>query len=601
MSLFLVKTNVLIAQQDTINLPAVQVLGRNFLKQPVKKALSQQSYYLQQKDVRLGLRQYGGVISMVSLRGFKSEHTKLLVFEIPIEMGGMGGYDFFLVPLELFSTVSIITGKKAIVFASGGFGGIIDLGQDFRQDGYLNMQTSFSSHLGGATLLGFNINQKNLKVAVKTSKTIDLNRYHFFDPYMQDIQTEYSASFAKDHSIVGARYRLKENSFITVDLLNSDVLRSFPPPLSYQGPRRVEVEHFRQGVSSIGFVWHRYEWRIKSKIGFVNQSSDYLLKVRDSMWINIIASRWNENSWMSKLEIDNKWFMFKLLWKNQEYVFTGQKPGDVSLIANRKFLDLVVSNKALRLWKFRLQSVQKIDIVDNQLYYLFDYQVKTEGRPLISLSFSQDYNYPSLNDLYWVPGGNPLLLPEKSIELNLIGKNSFYIGQYRFWVRGEFLSARVENWILWKPTSYHYWAAENLDFVENKSAIFELGFHGYNKFFNNFKISYKFSSVVDSTGAQLIYVPEHKMLATGNLTFMGYRLEITGVCEGKRYVLMGNSDVYLAPYMVWFVSVSKTFNYRDMHFTVELDVNNAFNSNYMLVVNRPQPLRNFVLTLNLNL
>lgn len=69
-----------------------------------------------------------------------------------------------------------------------------------------------------------------------------------------------------------------------------------------------------------------------------------------------------------------------------------------------------------------------------------------------------NYRFPSMNDLYWRPGGNPDVKPEDgySYDASVAYRKQLY--------RGLFLDAEVsgylmyiDNWILWLPKDGNQW------------------------------------------------------------------------------------------------------------------------------------------------
>jgi iron complex outermembrane receptor protein len=69
----------------------------------------------------------------------------------------------------------------------------------------------------------------------------------------------------------------------------------------------------------------------------------------------------------------------------------------------------------------------------------------------IKTNIARNYHEPSLNDLYYIPGGNPELKSEKGATADIgtgysgnIGKSSYHVT-----LNGYF--SEIENWIIWLP------------------------------------------------------------------------------------------------------------------------------------------------------
>jgi len=72
--------------------------------------------------------------------------------------------------------------------------------------------------------------------------------------------------------------------------------------------------------------------------------------------------------------------------------------------------------------KVELSLLLRIEMADAELLPLmprigFNYQVLKNEQFYFSASISRNYNLPTLNDLYWYPGGNKELKAESGIEV----------------------------------------------------------------------------------------------------------------------------------------------------------------------------------------
>ena len=80
---------------------------------------------------------------------------------------------------------------------------------------------------------------------------------------------------------------------------------------------------------------------------------------------------------------------------------------------------------------------------------------------------AKSFRLPTLNDLYWLPGGNLDLQPEfgNTFELGIDfqSKNSLYDLQ----IHSGLFSNRVKNWIVWIPGN-GYWKPENVQKVKSE-------------------------------------------------------------------------------------------------------------------------------------
>jgi outer membrane receptor for Fe3+-dicitrate len=103
----------------------------------------------------------------------------------------------------------------------------------------------------------------------------------------------------------------------------------------------------------------------------------------------------------------------------------------------------------------------------------------------------------------------------------------------------------------------------------------------------------------DFVGKQLIYTPELTTNSSLSADFKGYRLHVTNILIGHRYITTNNSD-YLPAYQVWNATFSKEYQWRKASINIYVQANNFTNTNYQNVVWRPMPLRSWMTGLTLN-
>jgi iron complex outermembrane receptor protein len=224
----------------------------------------------------------------------------------------------------------------------------------------------------------------------------------------------------------------------------------------------------------------------------------------------------------------------------------------------------------------------------------------------LSLLAARGFRIPTLNELYWNPGGNLDLVPEESYSAELgykgeiTNKNNFTyeITAYRMW---------VSNWILWQPDG-SIWSPQNirevdvygLEFSGNLSHQLgqaKLDWHG----------NYGFTRSVNRTGLdqfdrsvgkQLSYTPIHKGSLTGNLQVKTWSLLVNTTAIGQRFTTADNEN-YLPAYMLVNVKASKNINLGKHLLNLSLTVNNLLDVSYQSVENRAMPGINYLFGLKL--
>ena len=85
---------------------------------------------------------------------------------------------------------------------------------------------------------------------------------------------------------------------------------------------------------------------------------------------------------------------------------------------------------------------------------------------LAKAGLARNFHYPTLNDLYWQPGGNPNLKPEEGITGEAgISYTAIPFGS-RVNIEVSAFSSEINHWIMWLPHLKGYWEPVNIEKVK---------------------------------------------------------------------------------------------------------------------------------------
>lgn len=216
-----------------------------------------------------------------------------------------------------------------------------------------------------------------------------------------------------------------------------------------------------------------------------------------------------------------------------------------------------------------------------------------------SVSAARSFRFPTFNDLYWVPGGDPNLKTEKSWK----GEANFiyaYNSLLTFMATGYCIY--VDDWIQWIPQGT-YWGAVNYKRVLSRG--FETGINVTNtnvigkKFKVDFKASYSYTKTTNldglnpydqSKGKQLIYVPLHNVVAGLQLKYRRFYIRSTNNYVSMLYTSTDNSQ-FLKGFFVSNLETGKDFVFGNNEVGMAFRINNIGNADYQSVAQRPMPGR----------
>ena len=224
--------------------------------------------------------------------------------------------------------------------------------------------------------------------------------------------------------------------------------------------------------------------------------------------------------------------------------------------------------------------------------FFIDGLISRKGNVMVKASVSRNYRFPTLNDLYFLPGGNPDLKNEHGFSYDAgvsfdVGKK----GVYKLGGSASWFDSYIDDWIIWLPTprnvkKVHAYGVEvkaNLAVQPAKDWLIDLnGSYSWTPSINEGE---KMSPADQSVGKQLPYVPEHSASLTGRWAYYSERFTMSS----NDYTLTG----HLPRYFMSNISLEKMLSFKPLDVQLKLAVNNLFNEDYLSVLSRPMPGINF--------
>jgi iron complex outermembrane receptor protein len=228
---------------------------------------------------------------------------------------------------------------------------------------------------------------------------------------------------------------------------------------------------------------------------------------------------------------------------------------------------------------------------------------KGENQLLLKASAGKGFKVPTLNDRFWNPGGNPDLLPEKSMN----GEMGFH------WLRKADFSweqsltyyrMQVDNWIIWLPQGA-IWRPQNIREVRNQGMEYQgKGTWKIGRWNWEAKGSYTFSQALDLTSdarnpSQLPYTPEHQANASIEVERKGFSINLSTFYVGQRAIGTGNTRV-LDGSQLWNAGLSfSQLRWKKIQLPISFQVLNLLDRDYQVLYLRAMPGRSYQFNLTL--
>ncbi len=576
----------------------------------------------------LMLRSYGpGGIALISFRGTSPSHTRVVWNGQNLNSPLTGQVDFSLLPVEFADQITVKPGAASMQDQAGGLGGLVAIRN--RVDWVDSTRVSFAAEYGS-----FGLSHKNIDFQKRFGKSQWRTRYArrearndftFFNtavlPHQLDtmINAHVHSQFLNNEWY----YRIDKKNMLSFIQLLSYTDRELPPLMSrFDNPEFVQDfyhEELHDWLVNQLVRWEHYfkHARLLVQSGFLYRNNSYFLQTRNEQQelISSIASRNMSSGFFQQASLRGEYGASKF---GIGAEFNVHQASIYDLVNNRK-----VSPSRNEFNWF------------GDYYYTFDSQwqffsiLRSEKRGQYTLpfmptvgftyfpipgkdanvKFSTAYNarIPDLNDLYYQPGGNPDLQPEKAYQTEIVGEYPLWNGNLI--LKSSAYYSTIQNWILWLNTDFGYWTPINLDRV--KARGFETGFQFHyqlGKIYSQLNVRYNYTSTVydgnESKGAlvkgeQLIYIPLHAYQATAALNYQHWFIDIIHAYTGKRNTAQtGNAtEIYYAIPMQAFslvdAHIGRKWKFSGQSITGGFKVNNLLSSTYQLLPFRPMPGRNF--------
>ncbi len=571
------------------------------------------------------IKSYGqGSLASASFRGTGASHTQILWNGISLNNPMPGQVDLSLIPVFFIDKAELNKGGSSLQVVSGALGGSIVLNSlpDFKNPFSATLMQTAGSNNTYQTLIKIGAGGSAFRSDFKFYREQSENDFLFLNTAdgTNSYQEQTNADYFKNAVLNNTSFKFSKNRFLSLNSWLQYNNRNIPPIMSFDGNERDENQ--KDNTFRTIAKYSAYRKNLKTNIigAFIYENMRYYLadKTETQLFVHT-NSESNTKQFFAKYRIEYQKHENLLLQSelNLEYDIADYFD-DVSKIhydADRQTAEFLISSHYLFNDYLSSYVLLRINYTDKEFLPLipsagFEFDFTKRFPLIIKTNFSRNYHNPTLNDLYWIPGGNPDLKPEQGLTGDL---NFIY-----FPVRTNHLETQIEvdgfasyinDWIIWRPSEYRYWKAENIREVFSRGA--ELSFSGtyaFNKIQTSLKANYAYTKTTDETdkttddsaeGKQLIYIPEHKFNSFISIKYSNCHLTFSHIYTGERYTSSSNEDFrhHLPAYNIENLSVGKTFKFKKTEFETELKIKNLLNKSYQEILWRAMPGRQYFFSL----
>lgn len=575
------------------------------------------------------IKTYGrGSTATASFRGTAATHTQVLWNGMNLNSPMRGFADLSLLPVFFTDDVYLLHGGSSMTEGSGALGGSIHLSNQPDWNSSFNLAGLFETGSFYTRKYFFKaiIGQDRFKSSTRLFYESSENNFPFYNygllPHRRD--TLKNADYEKRGILQEFYYRPYSDKIMALRfwLQNSD--RNLPQLMSYEGSKRDEYQKDNQ--IRIQYELKKYSENLNYHF-FTGINSTNLLYYRATPEFNFVNadSKSRENSFLNHLRIfrkfDERTYATVSLDANYYNVSVNNRLNDIGYEHNRFETSLLLNLHLKPSDRFAAFILARSENYDNHFVPLIpsagiEWQF-TEGWPvLLRMNAARNYHKPTLNDLYWLPGGNPDLLPEDGYTGDISLSGQFDTGDISVKSEATIFVSKIENWIIWQPSASgaYFWEAANVKDVLSRGLEYQFSAKtSWNKIDFNGGGNYSYThttnqnavnSVDRSRGKQLIYIPKHKgsafLAATWHKLSLKYDLEYIGKRYTKSSNLESGFERVLNPYWLSKISLNKRFDFNVFQMHLKCTVENLFNEEYQSILWRPMPGRFYTFSIGLN-
>lgn len=561
----------------------------------------------------LNVRSYGpSSLATSTMRGGNSNQTAINWNGFSINNPVNGLFDFNLLPSFMFDQIMINPGISSSIQGSGGIGGGINLQNNS------DNKSEISSFLSLSSFSGFSGGIKNvfsLKKIKNTSKVFysksqnDFTFKNFAEAGNPKQKITNSAtnlvSFLNELSFKDVNF-----GFFKVSYWATSAHRQIPPTMLMSISKAIQNDV----LNKVMLNWEKSKGKFNYKVNSIFQN-DFLKYKDEDVNINSITKN---NTITNDFELRYKQSK-KMLWG-----FGISYSKTTARVQNITITDTSLYNSSKRnqlsTW---LSNIYKIDKINTEISFVIR-QDYTDSRCLPTIpsigyktvlnkkitifgQFGKTYRIPTLNDLYWNPGGNINLKAEWGFqgEQSLEYYSKFKKTDYK--ITFTCFSRVVNNQIQWQPVSLQIWSPFNIGKVYSRGLELRSEIRSkitkklYHKISTNISLtkSENINNTDKNYGKQIIYVPIYNSSFLTSFIYCKTALIFQLNLIGKRYTSNDNVE-FLDSYEILNIYIKHTLNFKKNSLDFFIKTNNILNKMYQEIAWRPMPGRNYEAGINFN-
>ncbi|MBK9048860.1 MAG: TonB-dependent receptor [Bacteroidetes bacterium] len=574
----------------------------NFDSSTISLAPNQTIAELLQQNSAMFIKSYGaGGVAVISARGTEARHNNVLWHGFNINSASLGLSDLSIIPSFITDNIQLIHGGSSPVNGNAALGSTLILNNhkpEFKKafKSMLNFETgSFGNYQGNASVDFSNDHVTSAtKVFYHTSENdfTYINTTHRLKPEVKQTHGAVSGyGFLQDFC-----FKTGSNQYISAGIWYQFTNREIPPLMTVPESHAEQRDSVLRTYLNYRILINKHSFKVSA--GWF-QEYQFYVDSKSARDLDYLVINYNGE------------FEWRYFYNDKIIINSGVssslaqasfKEYDQQRQRNTTSLFSGISFRPFSGWDFHASVRSEFTNVQNPPVAPaigFNGNLLRNKLYLVANS-GISYSIPSMNDLYWIPGGNAHLKTETAFSheagISLFPGDSV-LPQFR--ITG-FIS-NVDNWIRWQPTTGGIHSPDNLQQVQIKGVEAQVSWTksaAKLMLTLNANYSWNISAIVASENPhsaaiidkQIPYIPEHRIAGSIYLHWHQFMLAYQQNFTGITYTTADNNS-HLNDYATANVTLSKNINIQKTGIRLYFRVTNLFDAQYQVMAYRPMPGR----------
>ena len=586
--------------------PVSQAILNNFQNTTLQQLLEMHS--------NVFVKNYGiSTLSTISIRGSSAAQTQVNWHGVNINHAATGLTDFSTLAVSMFDHIDI---QYSSSFKNTSLSGSVNLDdskpefkRDFKMKAALGYESLQNISALASVLYSDQVVYNKTKIMVNHAQ----NRYSFYNEDKDDMQSNKHAKSKQIGVMNDFAVNIRSKHVLSIYSWLQHTQREIPA---------TTFEPFSAKEESISSFRNIFEFKPKGNDYYSTTSSlatlldhysyeDSTVHIQSKVFTLTLPY---SKTFHLKLNRNNN-FYFKLMGRSS--FMLNQSNNNLHTIGfNSSFTrENILKRIAVKLF------VQKeiSNIFSLPMVYSLSTNVKIKYGLDAYANLSSNYRMPTLNELYYNPGGNIDLKPEisRNIESGFNYTKTYH--QHSLLLGTAFYKRKVDQWIAWYGNSIL--TPHNIQQVESKGFEMNLNYDvilkkyqkpvvgydiiligrkypSYTTLKSSILYAYTLSTTQQSAiandysiGKQIPYVPRYQFKMSVGFQHKNIEMHLVQTYTGYRFVTTDESQ-YLKPYAISTLWAAYHYRYQALKGAINLRFNNILNTAYQSIVGRVMPGRN---------